>query len=85
MISACGTLPFVGLLGEIGAEQLSEAQHQTLLCHLAHECLDKDPLRGLLSARLEVAEGLKKGMREAVAEDKGKLKARARPASCAAY
>lgn len=50
--------------------------HRELLCHLCNESLDRDPLRSLLSARMENAEGVKKEMREAAAGDKGKIKAR---------
>ena len=63
-----------GLLAETGCEQLSGAQHRALLCHLANECLDKEPLRLLLSHRLDSAEGVKKHLREGLASDRVKLK-----------
>jgi hypothetical protein len=65
-----------GLLAELGCEQLSAAQHRTLLCHLADECLDREPLRQLLAHRLDSAEGVKKHLREGLASDRVKLKAR---------
>ncbi len=63
------------MLGERGAEDVPPQLHRELLCHLCNESLDRDPLRGLLSARMENAEGVKKEMREAAVGDKGKIKA----------
>lgn len=66
---------WAGMLGERGAEDVPPQLHRELLCHLCNESLDRDPLRALLSARMENAEGVKKEMREAAAGDKGKIKA----------
>ncbi len=63
------------MLGERGAEEVPEELHRELLCHLCNEALDREPLRALLAARMENAEGVKKVMREAAAGDKGKMKA----------
>lgn len=62
------------MLGERGAEEVPAEYHRSILCHLCNEALDREPLRVMLAARMENAEGVKKEMREAVAEDKGKLK-----------
>ncbi|BDA46316.1 probable Bromodomain adjacent to zinc finger domain protein 1A at N-terminal half [Coccomyxa sp. Obi] len=62
------------MLGERGAEDVPPQLHRELLCHLCNESLDRDPLRALLAARMENAEGVKKEMREAAAGDKGKIK-----------
>jgi hypothetical protein len=66
------------MLGENGAEVLPAPYHRAVLCHLCNESLDREPLRVMLAARMENAEGVKKEMREAVAEDKGKLKVRSK-------
>lgn len=50
--------------------------HRALLGYLCDEALDCEALRGALTARLEAADGVKKELREAVAGDRGKLKAR---------
>ena len=64
----------VGMLGERGAEEIPAELHRELLCHLCNESLDREPLRAVLAARMENAEGVKKEMREAAAGDKGKIK-----------
>ena len=63
-----------GMLGERGAEEIPAELHRELLCHLCNESLDREPLRAVLAARMENAEGVKKEMREAAAGDKGKIK-----------
>ena len=65
-----------GELGHGSAELLTPAVHRALLCYLCDEALDCEALRGALTARLEAADGVKKELREAVAGDRGKLKAR---------
>jgi len=65
-----------GELARGGAEALPPAVHRALLGYLCDEALDCEALRGALSQRLEAADGVKKELREAVAGDRGKLKAR---------
>ena len=64
----------VDLLESVGAEVLPQRYHRALLVHLCNEALDKEPLRGLLAARMDSAEGIKKDLRDALAEDKGRLR-----------
>ena len=64
-----------GLLGDQGCETLEAGLHRSLLCHLCDEALDREPLRVLLTRRMDWAENVRKDMRDAAAEDKGRIKA----------
>ena len=64
------------LLGDQGCETLAAGLHRSLLCHLCDEALDREPLRVLLNRRMDWAESVRKDMRDAAAEDKGRIKAR---------
>ncbi len=64
-----------GLLGDQGCETLAAGLHRSLLCHLCDEALDREPLRVLLTRRMDWAENVRKDMRDAAAEDKGRIKA----------
>ncbi|CAL5227755.1 g10774 [Coccomyxa viridis] len=63
-----------GLLGDQGCETLEADLHRSLLCHLCDEALDREPLRVLLTRRMDWAENVRKDMRDAAAEDKGRIK-----------
>lgn len=63
------------MLGDCGCETLEAGLHRSLLCHLCDEALDREPLRVLLTRRMDWAENVKKEMRDAAAEDKGRIKA----------
>ena len=63
------------MLGDRGCETLEAGLHRSLLCHLCDEALDREPLRVLLMRRMDWAENVKKEMRDAAAEDKGRIKA----------
>ncbi|CAK0750991.1 hypothetical protein CVIRNUC_002033 [Coccomyxa viridis] len=62
------------LLGDQGCETLTASLHRCLLCHLCDEALDREPLRALLTRRMDWAENVRKEMRDAAAEDKGRIK-----------
>ncbi len=63
------------MLGDQGCETLAAGLHRSLLCHLCDEALDREPLRVLLNRRMDWAESVRKDMRDAAAEDKGRIKA----------
>ena len=71
------------LLGDRGCETLTASLHRCLLCHLCDEALDREPLRALLTRRMDWAENVRKEMRDAAAEDKGRIKASWPPDACA--
>ena len=71
------------MLGDRGCETLTASLHRCLLCHLCDEALDREPLRALLTRRMDWAENVRKEMRDAAAEDKGRIKASRQPDACA--
>ena len=64
-----------GLLGDHGCETLAAESHRSLLCHLCDEAMDREPLRVLLTRRMDWAENVRKEMRDAAVQDKGRIKA----------
>ena len=59
-----------------GPEALTPAAHRALLQWMCDECCDCELLRTVLTQRMSAADTVKRTTREAVFEEKGKLRVR---------